>query len=472
MEASSSTAGRSGLAVTRQPTVPHPTASIRIRKQGKLEKMPTEIRIEIMRYLQLPDLMALVHASPAFHSTYQYHRMEVLRSSALHTLQDVISDAVLAHSIDRRIEHHRNRPRIPQQRANRLNYSPDQLREIEKRRGQMASRKLIKTYLSNGKATPQTVLQALSDGELRQIVSFHNRVVAPILVKFCQWTLAHLFRVGHLVGMNPSRWVRLLCEERPLSRWEETQILRAIYRFHTACRLHTLRELGHVTSSALSWFAYHGKLTDWEKEQVHSIEGFLLYSTTNVLDAWVKKDFQNPSALLTKLDDAFARDRSECAATLQRRRVGNFVYNNGLSSHNALIRWMDHFFDRHTAEMLLLSVTLMPTVLSWPGGAPPASPGSIDHLYQCPIRDLLRKLRAFKNKEGAPAAIKYLASSRSQELCQKSVELYYRTWGYLFWDEARLQETGRAAVLRLLATNHNKRSFDELEHPVETWPGM
>ncbi|KJZ70709.1 hypothetical protein HIM_09893 [Hirsutella minnesotensis 3608] len=168
-----------------------------------LERLPAEVRRQLLCLLELDDLHALVSVSPVFHDQYKLDSRFVLCTCLDNTLRDIAIDAwAVFHS----------------GQADFLDSRNDQ-----------AVMQLLQTWQSRSKQADYSLLSdSLKEDEVVSLVEFHTSIITPLAHHYVSWALDNLASES---GAYQSR------ELKALSRTERARLTRAFYRFQLCCNL-------------------------------------------------------------------------------------------------------------------------------------------------------------------------------------------------------------------------------------------
>ena len=178
-----------------------PVANNRPQSNAFLERVPAEIRSQILSMLALEDLGAVVHASPVLHRHYLMDRKYLLYRSLEATLHTATVDACAAY----------------------LCQAPDFLAK----RSKATVTSFLKSYRDRRSSEKYSILtEGLTEEGLAGIASFHSSTVMPLVRLYADWALDNLAHAGGYPRGG-----------RSLSQAEETRLVRAFYRFQLYCNL-------------------------------------------------------------------------------------------------------------------------------------------------------------------------------------------------------------------------------------------
>jgi hypothetical protein len=166
-----------------------------------LENLHPEIRRQILFTLELEELSALIHASPVFYQQYLLDRRSLLCKCLDATLGSVAVDACAAYRSG--------------------------LAEFSNTRTNENMTQFMKSYGDRRSSTHHSILtEKLTEDEAVGMAAFHSSIIKPLMQYYADWALANLAdETGDLQS------------HEPLSRTEQTRLLRALYRFQECCNL-------------------------------------------------------------------------------------------------------------------------------------------------------------------------------------------------------------------------------------------
>jgi hypothetical protein len=166
-----------------------------------LERLPPEVRRHILYVLGFEELRASIHASPIFHQQYLLDRRPLLLKSLETMLGNVTVDACAVYQ------------------SSWAAYE-DLCTEDEVAH-------FLESYQNRRCSTQRPNVSAtLTEDQTVSILAFHLSVVKPLVWRYTGWTVANLTEKTE----DPQG-------HKPLSRMEETRLLRAFYRFQLCCNL-------------------------------------------------------------------------------------------------------------------------------------------------------------------------------------------------------------------------------------------
>ncbi|VUC31433.1 unnamed protein product [Clonostachys rosea] len=176
---------------------PNPGAAV---CDSRLELLPPEIRLRILSFLDLPQLKAIVHASPVFHEQYVLDRMSILARAFEATLGILVMDAYAVHLC-------RARAQIAQ--------------DIHPQ--------FIQSYAEGFSWNSVRVSENLAQDEIFAITAFYLQHVEPFEQPFISWLDEGIIEVR---GFNSSHNFKDCVTETDLMR-----LRRSLYRFQLLCQI-------------------------------------------------------------------------------------------------------------------------------------------------------------------------------------------------------------------------------------------
>jgi len=203
-----------------------------------LENIPPELRYQILTFLNLEELHALVHASPVFHQDYLRNRKSLLRECLETTLHSVVVDA-------------------------RFAYKTGLAGFLDKRSVQNVTQ-MVKDYQDQRHSSSYS-----AESEIIDIVMFYFSVIKPLTRRYTEWTLSNLAQETNSKQIYG-----------PLSRTEGTRVLRAFYRFQLFCNLfgvvnHKSLQPNRSDFTSIDILRiFIGLFEPWEVEEIASIYAF------------------------------------------------------------------------------------------------------------------------------------------------------------------------------------------------------
>ncbi|KAI1653868.1 hypothetical protein F4813DRAFT_393248 [Daldinia decipiens] len=209
----------------------------RVTSYNGLEKLPPEIRRQILSTLDLQSLNFLVHSSAIFHEQYLEDRRYLLCSSLETTLGIVTSDACAAFQSG----------------------SPDF----------SYTRENVMNLLGSLRVNKKPLHERLREHEAVEMAAFHLSIISPLLQYYTSWALANLATQSGNIPRSTTP-----------SRVEERRLLRFFYRFQLCCNLFrkggqkqcTKQNLGFRPVEILQLFSC--LFEPWEVEEISCINTF------------------------------------------------------------------------------------------------------------------------------------------------------------------------------------------------------
>lgn len=219
---------------------------------SEIESLPPEVRRHLLSRLDLPELKALVHASPTFHQQYLLDRHYILPQSLEETLGCVLTDAVTVHLC------------------------------LARKTDAKASLNLYSNKLSEQNVGP---LKELSFEEVIAMVVFYMGIVSPLVPRFNRWTGDNYVKARD----NFARPIDTRLDQYPLSRVETLRIVRAAYHFQLLC--HVAADFPMFQASPTGDTSVEGflrLLEPWHVEELYSFYIFIRITYDEILErvAW------------------------------------------------------------------------------------------------------------------------------------------------------------------------------------------
>ncbi|PWY90594.1 hypothetical protein BO94DRAFT_623342 [Aspergillus sclerotioniger CBS 115572] len=386
-----------------------------------LETLPPEIRYLIMSMLELRGLQALVHASPVYHRQYLADRWRLLPRCLDVTLQSVAVEACFAYRSG--------------------------MAEFSETRNPEAVIELLDLYQERRalfKASAWS--QDLTADEALGMVTFHLSIVEPLVRRYAVWALGNLAQEPEVRQCDAS-----------LSKTEELRLLRSMYRFQLCCNLFGVGCHGTPFSPRSEFDSvsilkvFLSIFEPWEVEEIVCIYAFAKAKYNQIFDdiRWdvheenPKFDGQRPPTP----DGAFDLDNSWIRHSLLYGTI-----SRGLRLlHTVFCNIRDH-------EHL---VSTMQDRISWPAGsfleheALGQSAQTIRRRQHPSPRDSKEERRDPLPFQGdrvddvyPPLAWTLMWRGTYSNLFGYYMEDPIRSWGYVMWDAARLEQSGAKKVLK------------------------
>lgn len=236
-----------------------------------IECLPSELRRQILFYLDYESLRMLVHISPVFHAQYLLDRKKFLSSCLAETLGSVAVDAWGAH----RSQH------VPFPREDKIAFldSFDQ------------NRRNIRGF---------DLFRATSHDQVDEMVKFYLKVIKPLVISFTDWAGPHL----------PTAFEHARHRE-PLSKSEKIRIFRALYRYQMYTNVfgHSRPTAARITIPSAEIMHYFlGLFEPWEVEELYCIQIFFKDKYKGISEAMnrARKEREGPahrSSTLLSIDE-------------------------------------------------------------------------------------------------------------------------------------------------------------------------
>ncbi|OTB00957.1 hypothetical protein M426DRAFT_323846 [Hypoxylon sp. CI-4A] len=384
---------------------------------SSLEKLPPEVRRQILSTLEFQGLKSLVHASPVFHSQYLADRRYVLCASLEISLGSATFDAYSALQS--------SQPHFSNTRADVIQF--------------------LRSYRPDRRVL-QPLHEKLNESEAVEMASFYSSILFPISRHYFQWALGKLVVAA---GGSP----RL----KALTAIEEVRLLRSFYRFQLYCNLFGVSTpwKSHKESRVFLDFSsveilemFFCVFQPWEVEEICCVYAFAqeIYDhifneiTWDVNEMNPKFDGQRPPTP----DGAFDFGNS----WVRQELLGGTVSCGLELLHIVLFKINNH---SHL-------VTTMQQCISWPRGTFIKNQvlGETTQigrrLETMSIRDIKEQRRdplPFLGDEETlpPLAWTIMWDNTYSNLYGHYVQDIIRRWGYVMWDKIRIETMGARDLL-------------------------
>lgn len=199
---------------------------------SSIETLPPEIRRDILSTLDLPQLKALVRASPVFHQQYLFDRHYLLCRSLESTLGILAVDAYTISGVP----------------------GNDELG-------------LLKSYSEETWRRPMPLVGQLTEDGAIQMASFFLGHVKPITERFGRWALDNLAREVEQHGKGKEK-------ETTPSHTEMMRLTRATYRFQLLSQLVDSNDWSKRQNAESSIQALFDNIQPWAVEELLSFYEF------------------------------------------------------------------------------------------------------------------------------------------------------------------------------------------------------
>ncbi|KAK4032031.1 hypothetical protein C8A01DRAFT_20840 [Parachaetomium inaequale] len=412
----------------------HPETPPLLPQPSRLEILPAELRSQVLSSLTSPDdLWATIHASPVLYQQYRADRKNILR----HVMRNTLGDRVLVDA-------------YAVLKTSPLERPPDLVVDL-------AVRQFIETY-QNQSSQSLSMSSKYTMADLLSMAAFYSSTIGPLMEKIPEKLLHDLnssLQLGHLTAV------------------ERTRIIRALYRFQLWCNLYGDRDgavPGDEPDDGLDMLVdFFEVFEPWEVEELSCIHLFFVH-----MYGWVIVDLRclhgygdpwPPHSSWVPVDGTLLllRDRTTPQPADHTARVSEYrnerlngLVSRGLGFHLAV---MERNITEHHEELHgmiqppaenaayvnfisdALSLATQKRRLRDMG--PPRRDEAQTRGDPMPFRG---------DDEDAPsAAWAVMWKGRYSNKFGQRLPLRLKTWGYVFWDERRLDESrGRKAVLRAM----------------------
>ncbi|KAI9769446.1 MAG: hypothetical protein M1839_003660 [Geoglossum umbratile] len=246
---------------------------------SRLTSLPPELRHQILAELELDQLSALVHASSVFYRDYRCNRRSILTNCLQVTLRDVAVDACAVFQ------------------SSPVFFEGDQ----------------------RALAHKSQFTKHLTEDQAIRMAAFHSSIIMPLASRYVNWAMTNL-----------PKDLKRCPDYGPLSKTEETQVLRALYRFQLCCNIFgetpccwASLHYEFRVMDILKWFL--GLFEPWEVEEMVCIHAFAKEKLYRVLSS---------------VQDDLPREDFSTSGT--KRAILQGVISSGLGLLHTLISIVDH----------------------------------------------------------------------------------------------------------------------------------
>ncbi|KAE8325413.1 hypothetical protein BDV39DRAFT_206952 [Aspergillus sergii] len=394
-----------------------------LHRNAPVEDLPPEVRHHLLSMLELETLWALIHASPVYHQQYLSARTCLLCSGLQTTLRSATIDAWAVY------------------RSRLVDFSHS--RTTEK------VNMFLQSYQDQRDSSLYSVPSEMANvDQLVDLAAFYFSIVKPLAQYYTSWTLGNL-----ATETDKPR------SDEPLSKMEETRLIRALYRFQLCCNLfgvgcHKSSQIQRLSVDSVEIGTIFLDLFEpWEVEEISCIYTFAKERYNQIFNdiRWEvheenpKFEGQRPPTP----EGAFDLDNSWIRDSLLKGTI-----SCGLDLlHRVIFEIKDH---THL-------VTTMQQHISWPTGnflegEALGESAQFQRRQEHPSnRDLRQERRdplPFQGDEVTdtngirpPLAWTLMWSGSYSNLYGYYVQDVIRRWGYVMWDATRLDRTGAKELL-------------------------
>jgi hypothetical protein len=185
-----------------------------------LEKLPPELRLQLLSNLDLKSLGSLILTSRVYHEQFSMDRKSLLFKSFMNTLSGAALDAQMAfHSSTKAFLDSRSPETVDQFLRSYATYRSS------------SPWHLAHATSADGRASDNHRLNdTFTVDEVTSMVTFHTSVIEPLMQHFSDWTLQNLVKLPGARAFS-----------QPLSETEKTRVSRALYRYQICCNLFGFR---------------------------------------------------------------------------------------------------------------------------------------------------------------------------------------------------------------------------------------
>ncbi|KAI0973597.1 hypothetical protein F4678DRAFT_405526 [Xylaria arbuscula] len=392
-------------------------------RQCRLENLPPELRHHVLSDLDIPQLTALIHASPTFYQQYLSDRRRLLCSSLEQTLGSATVDA----------------------------YAIQLFAAQETDIDQIITR-FLDSYGANLSRGCLPLIDELTEENALSMVELYTHSVKPLIDCCARWMLESLseeatkYASDHTVFSDHKGSL-------VLSRTETVRLARAAYRFELLSRVTAVDKRTDRTLSLNKYLkAFLNKLEPWEVEELVSFYQFA-ESQYDIIFNDIRWDlhpdnprFADQDRLPTPLgafdmESDFDRERYREGATIR-----------GLSLlRTVLFGIRDH---EHLVSLMQENITRSYIPFEPDDGVLDTTEQSRRRRNNPTLRDRMHESRVrfpFRGDDepgSPPLAWTVIWGGTYSSMYGWYIPDELRRWGYVFWDAVRLESTGGSEVLK------------------------
>ncbi|KAF4443140.1 hypothetical protein F53441_11539 [Fusarium austroafricanum] len=397
----------------KSPSIPAstPAISAEISCLSKLEKLPFEIRNEILLAVDtIEDLCALVHASPTFHQQYRLDRIFWLWHCLQAEMGHCVFDAYIASQC--------NTP------------------EFRLKRTREKSLEFIEEYKLQRSKFTGTPPEQLYEDDIISMATFHSSIVCTLAHEYIAWTRTNL------EGLSvPDQ----------TSRIEQKRIIRGMYRFQIFCNL-----FGAVRDAKYERRAETLELQErlelflseyepWEIEEILCINAFSEAQYDKVFEEVQWDLHPNNPAWYAERTDPFTPPNAYCLLDDNSYRDG--MVSLGLPVLSATFKTQDH--------SKLVKLISSEVVSLWDGWLLETTEQyhqerRRDNLYsdRDKAQDSREKMGFNGDKDDSPSLTWVTMWKETySNLYGDMIPAPLRKWGYIMWDRNRVVNSGALAII-------------------------
>ncbi|CAG7918833.1 unnamed protein product [Penicillium olsonii] len=390
-----------------------------------LEALPPEIRRHLLAMMEFDEIKALVHASLVYHQQYLLDRRWLLCRCLDNTLRRVNIEVILVWQSGSA--------------------------SFAETRDRTAVSAILETYQERRKLQFTTTDDvALTLNDIVGIMVFHNTVIVPVANRYTNWVLENL-----------AQETKGSTDFDPLSKSEETRVIRALYRFQLWCNLCGLgpyRKLQPYRSEygSTELLKMLGSCFEpWEIEEIVCVYQFSEAKYQHVLDqiSWDVNE-KNP-----KFEDQRPRTPEGSFDLKSDDSILVGAISQGLELlHDVLFRITDH-----TALVSFMQANLKPfpgwfladDVLGWAAQTERREIEPSEEDLKEARRDPLPSQPAGVPDPDSlypPFAWSFIWGGTHSNITGRWLTMYMGSnglqhWGYVMWDQERLEKLGAVEVL-------------------------
>ncbi|KAB8214643.1 hypothetical protein BDV33DRAFT_195900 [Aspergillus novoparasiticus] len=360
-----------------------------------VEDLPPEVRHHLLSMLELETLWALVHASPVYHQQYLSARRHLLCSGLQTTLCSATIDACAVY------------------RSRLVDFSHSRTKE--------KVNMFLQSYQDQRDSSLYSVPSEMANvDQLVDLAAFYFSIVKPLAQYYTSWTLGNL-----ATETDKPR------SGEPLSKMEETRLIRALYRFQLCCHLfgvgcHKSAQIQRLSFDSVEIGTIFLDLFEpWEVEEISCIYTFSKerYNQTFNDIRWDVHE-ENPKF------EGQRPPTPEGAFDLDNSWIRDSLLKGTISCGLDLLHMVIFEIKDHTHL-----VTTMQQHISWPTG----------NFLEGEALGESAHTRYKRNTP--PLAWTLIWRGSYSNLYGYYVQDVIRRWGYVMWDATRLDRTGAKELL-------------------------
>ncbi|KJK62633.1 hypothetical protein P875_00095165 [Aspergillus parasiticus SU-1] len=394
-----------------------------IYRNAPVEDLPPEVRHHLLSMLELETLKALLYASPVYHQQYLLARKRLLCESLETTLRSATIDAYAVYQSG----------------------LADFLHSRTKEKVNM----FLQSYQDQRGLYPYSIPSEMCGiDELVDLAASYFSIVKPLAQYYTSWALGNL-----AAETDKPR------SDEPLSKMEETRLIRALYRFQLCCNLfgvgcHKSSQIQRLSFDSVEIGTIFLDLFEpWEVEEICCIYTFAKERYNQIFNdiRWDVHE-ENPKF------EGQRPPTPEGAFDLDNSWIRDSLLKGTISCGLDLLHMVIFEIKDHTHL-----VTTMQQHISWPTGnflegealgESAQSQRRQEHPSNRDLRQERRDPLPFQGDEvpdtngvRPPLAWTLIWRGSYSNLYGYYVQDVIRRWGYIMWDATRLDRTGAKELL-------------------------